>query len=66
MCLKSGKCVSENIHLYNVLPKSFLFFCFSCKVSSFKSSSLDDNTIISGGVSGISGFVFVCGFESFV
>ena len=33
MCLKSGKCVSENIHLYNVLPKSFLFFCFSCKVS---------------------------------
>ena len=34
MCLKSGKCVCENIHLYNVLPKSFLFFCFSCKVSS--------------------------------
>ena len=24
----------ENIHLYNVLPKSFLFFCFFCKVSS--------------------------------
>ena len=24
----------ENIHLYNVLPKRFLFFCFSCKVSS--------------------------------
>ena len=34
MCLKSGKCVCENIHLYNVIPKSFLFFCFSCKVSS--------------------------------
>ena len=50
-------------------PKVFYFSAFPVRFlrqGVFKSSSLDDNTIISGGVSGISGFVFVCSFESFV
>ena len=49
-------------------PKFFYFSGFPVRFlrqGSFKSSSLDDNTIISG-VSGLSGFVFVLGFESFV